>query len=828
MNRDEEHRLVYRELSRHLRPARVITAFENSESDWEHSALRMLENYSLTWGGAGALLVPVSGDGAIHEALWSLIEVFDADLWAVYNRTLRDFLLADRAGFDLWLQREVSGWIEAHGGSPEQARAMFTADHYLDAVDGRLELSDELLGEVKRRTAPVLSPEDLHLGYFGADTAPSFPIMNVCDLRPLPLQVRVMDTTSLPPALQVLVAMRCGGLGPRQQEQLERANVAVEQVQVGIDDLEELLMLSWRGKHDPPGVILDHSALPTGRLANDETDDRRSYAVPSGVSLVGCEVLSRLHSQNYKTPLTLVVGSTTDDFAYALALDRCGVPAWWVPDPASLPDESITQRMLRTLAWAVRLDRKFAELRAAGRGVEVCSLSMPSDGVGDVSEQIRAMDGGLRGITMRRTDRATLPSRRVTLVTIRGHVNEPLDEPFRGDATLRAVPAVLPTAISSTTPWKFSWWIDVEDHRCRIPNRSALQDLLLAEPDASLPLIRSGRDGISYHSLRSGVIMAGEPHHQLLLRPRLRFPDVATVFRHLFGRAGYEINESAAGRYRRLATELWGGFDEMHNDWADDSARALLKLWMSSEDSGATPGIWDGTRRYLSFSDAADASEISADELRSLLDGYLTRGILSRGLVLKCAHCLNTTWYRFDDLSQSFSCSRCRQRAAITEASWSADHGKGDPAPEPTFYYAMAEVVYQALSHDADVPIRAMGALRENPSEAIQQATDSIVSKAGQSFELDLLALVDGRIVIGEAKKGNRLESTAKQERIWLNDLADIADAITADEVILATSTQWRPNTLTYVSDVFASRRITPRIIQLGVGGTIASDDASR
>jgi len=825
VNRDDERRLVYRELSRHLRPARLITAFENSERDWEHSALRMLENYSLTWGGAGALLVPVSGNGVIHEALWSLIEMFDADLWAVYNRTLRHVLLADPAGFDSWLQAKVTDMVETHGVAPEQARATFTAAPRLDAVNGRHELSDELLGEIRRRTGPVLFPEDLHVGYFGTDTTPSFPIMNVCDLRPLPLSVRVMDTTSLPPVLRVLIAMKCGGLAPRQQDQLERANVAVEQVQVGLDDLEELLMLSWRGKHDPPRVVLDPTALPTGRLAADETSDRRSYAVPSGLSLVGCEVLSRMHPGQYKTPLTLVVGSTADDFAFALALDRCGGPAWWVPDPASIPDESITRRVLSTLAWAIRLDRQSAEQTAAGSGVEVCSLSMSSDGVRDVSEQVRALDGGFRRSAIRHTDQPTLPPRRVTLITVRGHVNEPLDEPFRGDAMLRAVPALLPTAVNSTTPWKFSWWVDVEDSQCRIPNRSALQDLLHADPDPSSPLIRSGRDGICYHSLRTGAIVAGEPQQQLLVRPRLRFPDAATVFRHLFERAGYEMEESAAGRYRRLATELWGGFDEIHNDWTDDSTRALLQAWISTDSSGATPGIWDDTRRYLSFNDAVNTSEINIDDLRSLLDGYLTRGILSRGLVLKCSHCLNTSWYRLDDLSQSFTCSRCHQRATITEESWSADHSRGDPAPEPTFYYGLAEVVYQALRHDADVPIRAIGALRSKPTEVIQQATDSIVSKAGKPFELDLLALVDGRILIGEAKKGNRLESTATRERRWLNDLADIADAITADEVILATATEWRPNTQKYVSEVFASRRIRPLIIELGHGGTSASDE---
>ena len=825
MNRDEEHRLVYRELSRHVRPARVITAFENSERGWEHSALRMLENYSLTWGGAGALLVPVSGDGAIDETLWSLIEMFDADIWAVYNRRLRDFLLADPGGFDSWLQTAIAAWVENHGGSPEQARAMFTADPYLDRLEGHFELSDELLGEIKRRTAPALFPEDIHLAYFNADTTPSYPVMDVCDLRPLPHHVRVIDTTNLPPVLRVLVAMKCGGLSPRRQDQLDAANVAVEQVQMGLDDLEELLMLSWLGKHDPPRLILDRSALQTGRLADDETSDRRSYATPSGLSLVGCEVLSRMHPRQYETPLTLVVGSTAEDFAYALALDRCGVPAWWVPDLASLPDESTTRRVLRTLAWAVHRDRQSAGRMAVDRGVDVCSLSMPSEGVSDVSERIRAVDGALHGIPMQHTERATLPPLRVTLINVRGHVNEPLDEPFRGDAMLRAVPGVLPTAISSTMPWRFSWWIDVEDDQCRIPNRSALQDLLLAEPDASPSLIRSGRDGISYHSLRAGAIIAGEPQQQLLVRPRLRFPDAATVFRHLFERAGYEIDESAAGRYRRLATELWGGFNEIHHDWADDGTRALLKSWTSTDSSGVAPGIWDGARRYLSFNDAAKAPEISTENLRSLLDGYLTRGILSRGLVLKCSHCLNTTWYRLDDLSQSFACSRCQQRAAITEASWSADHGQGDPAPEPTFYYAMAEVVYQALRHDADVPIRAIGALRSKPSESVQQATESIVSKAGQPFELDLLALVDGRIVLGEAKKGNCLESTAKQERRWLNDLADIADAITADEVVFATAIEWRPETLRYISEACTSRQVKSRIIQLGHGRNIASGD---
>ena len=632
VNQSEEHPLVYHELSRHVRPARVISAFEDTGRDWGHSALRMLENYSLTWGGARGLLIPVSNGGSVHEALWPLIEMFDADIWAVYNRTLRGCRLADPDRFESDLQGWVADWVERNGGTPEQARLMFTTDYQLDSVDGRLELSETLLDEIKRRTAPVMLRDQVDAYYFGADITPGYPLMNVCGLRPLPDHVTVLDTSGLPPALRVLIAMKCGGLGPRQLDQLEDADIAAEHVAVGPDDLDELLALSWRGKHDPPSVVLAKDAASASRFAANRTSDTHVYAMPSGLSLLGCEVLQRIGSWQFGTPLTVVVGSTADDFAYALALDRCGVPAWWVPDEASLGDDSISARMFDVLAWSIRMERQPLESSGQGKGVEVCSLSIPRDQLRAFCTRLREAGGGIWGLEVRDAESATVPAQRIELVTITHHANEPLDEPFRGERMLRPVPAALPTAVTSATPLTFSWWVDVEDRGRQLPNRTALHDLLLAEPAATRPLIRSGRDGISYHSLRGGVLLAGEPLRQLLARPRLRFPEAATVFRHLFEHAGYEIAESTTGRYRRLTTDLWGGFDELHKDWADDSTRALLKSWISHERSGVTPGIWNGYRRYLSLDDAVSASGIGADELRTLLDRYLRSGILSRGL----------------------------------------------------------------------------------------------------------------------------------------------------------------------------------------------------
>lgn len=49
---------------------------------WEPTAMRMLENLSVTWGGAGHLIVPVDDVGTMHPELWPVVQLYDADQWA--------------------------------------------------------------------------------------------------------------------------------------------------------------------------------------------------------------------------------------------------------------------------------------------------------------------------------------------------------------------------------------------------------------------------------------------------------------------------------------------------------------------------------------------------------------------------------------------------------------------------------------------------------------------------------------------------------------------------------------------------------------------------
>jgi hypothetical protein len=71
--------------------------------------------------------------------------------------------------------------------------------------------------------------------------------------------------------------------------------------------------------------------------------------------------------------------------------------------------------------------------------------------------------------------------------------------------------------------------------------------------------------------------------------------------------------------------------------------------------------------------------------------------------------------------------------------------------------------------------------------------------------ELDLLVIADGKIGLGEAKKGSRLDDTAKKEEQRLRNLKRLCHVVHADFVVFATaSDDWSTTTKGRIASVFA------------------------
>jgi hypothetical protein len=283
----------------------------------------------------------------------------------------------------------------------------------------------------------------------------------------------------------------------------------------------------------------------------------------------------------------------------------------------------------------------------------------------------------------------------------------------------------------------------------------------------------------------------------LVDNPRIRFLSAHAIFDVLAAEAGLTLVESAAGRFTARTTELWGGLPALTHDLRRPIVRNILDAFQSKTPSGAEPGNYILERRYLSLYDLQRATGDHA-ELVAFVDSCLHLGVLRRGLSLACDHCSNFGWYDADDVGQTVRCARCRTEHVIDSA---VVRGGGS---EPTWYYGLAEVVYQARRHSFNVPLLALDEVATKAQSVIGM-TDHKVVFADDEVEIDLWAVIDGRIVIGEAKTGRELESSAADRRKKAERLRRAADDLTADTLVLATAaTSWSPSSIEAIENTFS------------------------
>ncbi len=101
---------------------------------------------------------------------------------------------------------------------------------------------------------------------------------------------------------------------------------------------------------------------------------------------------------------------------------------------------------------------------------------------------------------------------------------------------------------------------------------------------------------------------------------------------------------------------------------------------------------------------------------------------------------------------------------------------------------------------NGQVPILALDWLRGRHRDGFSFATDFEVLKnhaARNPPEIDFAVVADGRLILGEAKKNDRLADKRREEERKLGRLREVSRDLTADDVCLATSAiSWDPGTM--------------------------------
>ena len=799
---DSSVSMRYRLVQRSVRPPRAVT-FVCTEGDWRADIHHMLACYSRTWGGDGSGLVASSSTWDVAEPFWSLLTELDPDHWAIFRRTHRGLRISDPAAYEVQLSTDATAWARAHGGTEAEARQVFETERFLS--DARPGLTSSAHDErIRHRFAPLASETVVVRATYKADEPPPPGLVDMCQLTFQPPRSVEIDTTSLPQEIQLLVKGRIGHLAPGHVTHLEEtSDFDRTLVSVGPDELSRLLEFAWTGQVDMTFMRLRHT------LSGGDGDPiEPAFGVPDFLtntplaqSRLGCSWYTKMRPELDQEPIVVVCGDTAEDFCYSFTRQRVVGNTYWLP--VTPGDTGDIGRVLRETM--TRMLSRYAVAPTGNRPILLTSLTLGVPQLEEVLAELLTTTWGRDGnaehhgvLTMQTCEPAELPIRRNLVLLDDVHFADSLYEPFLGAELARNLEIPLPSEAKGHRPESCRWQVDVEVTDNVLPARWSLHPTLTVGSGSLRWAVRSSKSGVSVDSHGRGFMFEGSNLSQMLVQVRLRAPGATEIFTTLLAKAGVTLEESDKGRYTRRMVELWGGLPALADDLRDGPARSLLTSWVNyKKDSG----IWHiQDRNYLRLDDVSRTTGLDAGEARQLLDRYQHLCIATRGLVLRCRLCAGTSFYRLEDLGPGFRCGRCRQANEIARAAW-----KGKD--EPDWFYALDEVAYQGLASNIHVPILALAELSKSASSFLHMPEAIVHRPDDNDIEVDIWAIVDGRIVLGEAKLSDRLEPTAKLEQRRCGALRTLVDDLAVDEFVMATAgSAWSARTTNSVENVIGPR----------------------
>jgi hypothetical protein len=749
------------------------------------------------------VIVPVDKSEEIADGLWRVLERFDPDRLGVYIPTRRAQQLAHPDLFEEWLQKQAAAWAEQSDAmTVAEARKQLLESSVLDSplVDWRP--GSSLEEQVRTRLAPLDNDHPFdHV--WTADSPPSRDILDITNVDETlgsahTWSIRASD---IDPHLDLMLTTRLGAFQPALQSWLAGEGIAAIEVQGTAEHLSQLVEICWerdvRQLRRSAEFIRDVGEGPPLPWSDEAYEN-----TPFSLTTVGCSAYVMGRPWRGTLPNFVVVGDSAEDYSLAMLLDRMYHQSYWCPVKFLRGSDDVSMAVRSGLA------RQLHKATGYGRGdderILLTSMSLSLSELDDIpavlDQDVMVGHGLVSSLDLMSPN--DLPLHTPVRLYDKEQVRRQRYEPFQGAEMAGTLDTPKPSSITPVVPIEFTWHVDALVDEFKFPPRSALSSMVAVYGVADADSVRASSDGISYHSREPFFIAAGASLDQMLYRPRLRRPDATSLFQALLMAAGLTGSVSQAGRYTEGILSLWGGLQALAADLSHPQRYALLEAYRKESPSGEDPGVWieQARRRYLSFWHARRATGLPRDELRVLLDEYVERGILSRGLCLKCSRCHFASWYAMEEVGQGFHCSRCRAESPITQSTWR------QPS-EPTWFYQLDEIAFQAIAHNARAPVLALAKLRTESRSFDFSAEMDVFDGEKLIAEVDLLAFIEGAIVVGEAKSTDHLDGSESQERTIARRLYRVAAALTADELLLATThLNWSRRTLKVMSDEVKDR----------------------
>ncbi|MGV9415299.1 hypothetical protein ACWDOP_35830 [Nocardia sp. NPDC003693] len=769
-----EAAVTYSTVRRGLRASRVAIIFDGDEH-WSHWARRAVYLANSIWGGAGFVFVPHHG-GEVAPSVLRAVRTYDPDHVVTFARELVDFeyLIPDHLQI-----RNVDGQLLTGRDRLQE----LTSEH----IDW--ETHTESDRQARDQVAAACSPYK-HAHSNGSDTVVrqlGFPVDDFPKIRFMP-GLAVTNCIQCPPnwggLLGVAVASHAGLVDPPNPAAIEPE----------IDDHTMLRLTEWLMGTRPLGPQR-LARLPLDGASLTDIGQAWDYTMTSLVEV------SIAHTPSCRT--LIVVGDTPEDFALNRLWQNTYGRSVWLPSPLC----SIDQDQLPSVV-AAGLARIFDHARSEPATVLVTSASLTQPKLDAVLERFRLAargrqsgggDPGEIGQAVLAED-LTWPQRNTTHLAIREQFDDGLTLPTEVDSSgTRTMLTPLPPPLLDdkllAEHRSLTWHVDITwmDGPSIDGGGLTSRDLMPKTDGLPTTVVRSSRHGASYPSKRYDLVVSGIPVVNRLPRPRLRHLSLASWVDAQLAKQNLSTKLSSAGQRTAQLTRMLGGRSGLVELFAGPLLPALRRMDAKAARTADCYPHHEGVRirahyGVLNFSGFVALSAGSAEEeVRERLDFALRAGVIRRGLVLRCAVCTELQFQTIDKLGQSWVCERCDSNSDLGLSAWRM------PLQEPVWFYDLHPVGRQLLDDNGDVPI-ALAAHLSSTCESVDEYMDlaeiEFVGNRRAEVEVDLVAYVEGSLIVGEAKSAAQLSRrTRAQRHAEIVKKCRAAAWIGADELIFATST---------------------------------------
>lgn len=723
--------------------------------------------------------MPSSWDWKIDALFWPLIREFDADFWSHFQRNLRSLEMENAAAYESFIEEVV----EANVGTTS-----FTKDKYQEYfIESNQRLASwawprsiELGEKIAALTAPYGTPSAMAVTFYEVGQVLPQRTVDLLGLTNSPKQVVHLELDGVPDSIQLLVYSRAGRYRLEYQESFaKRIDAQITHLFVENDQTANLLRYAW-GLGSSISPVKVELTVPGGRV----TAMLESYS-SKWIRELSPFALTQFGNLFFSTstftdnnPIVIVCGDTVGDFCFAYSRQKITETTHWFPLSPSNITTSLGEMMVEVMSEVLTEN---AGSPHEVRKVFVTSYSEDSQNLQPLVDALNSLLASsppflytAQSVSVEACEVRKLPTERDVYLLDREVSDVTTYEPFVNEEMASTVKVLTPT-IGRLEGCR--WQVDIEDDLRRLPSRNIVNSLLTAGDSHVKFALRSSRSGISIDSHGTGFTLSGTSVSQSLVKVKPRFPPIEEIYREVFQTQKTKIQPSDKGKFSLRMVELWGDLESISSDLRSPSLGLLWRNWANKLRSQKIPGLTFDGRRYLRLIDVVHSTGLHVDEAREVIDSYLLRGILSRGLVLSCTQCDNTSFYRSNEFSELFECRRCRRSSPIMRQNWKGTR-------EPQWFYGMDEMVFQALNNNAAVPLLALAELAKGFRSFDWMPEQVLVNQTGDQVEIDIFAIRNGELILGEAKLANRLEMSDKK----LASLGSLFNLIRLEVFVMATS----------------------------------------